>query len=139
MSAAYVYLLAIGANLAFSTSTIFFSYFSRKFSSFWINQAKVLIALLCFTVACAVSGVWVEINLTSFLYLFLSGLMGLCLGDLLLFKAFPTLGPARTLVMFSFGPLILGLYGFFFLNQLFTFNQTLAVICMIICIFIFML
>lgn len=57
----------------------------------------------------------------------------------MLFKAFPALGPARTLVMFSFGPLILGLYSFFFLGQIFTTNQTLAVICMIICVFVFML
>src|SRR5690606_5140342 len=47
--------------------------------------------------------------------------------------------PARTLVMFSFVPLILGIYSFFFFNQTFTFNQTLAVICMIICVFVFML
>jgi len=65
--------------------------------------------------------------------------MGLCFGDLMLFKAFPTLGPGRTLVMFSFGPLLVGLYSFLFLNQIFTFNQTLAVICMIACVFIFML
>lgn len=139
MSATYVYLLAIGANLAFSSATIFFSYFSQKFSSLWINQAKVLIALICFSLATLITGVWIDIQLTSFLYLFASGLLGLCLGDLLLFKAFSSLGPARTLVMFSFGPLFLGLYGFFFLQQLFTFNQTLAVICMMICIFIFML
>lgn len=139
MSAAYVYLLAIAANLAFSTSTIFFSYFSVKFSSFWINQAKVFIALICFTAATLMTNVWVDLQLTTFLYLFFSGLMGLCLGDLLLFKAFPALGPARTLVMFSFGPLLLGLYGFIFLSQVFTFYQTLAVICMIACIFTFML
>lgn len=139
MSATNVYLLAIGANLAFSTATIFFSYFSQKFSSLWINQAKVLISLLCFSLATIVSKVWVDIQLTSLIYLFCSGFIGLCLGDLLLFKAFSRLGPARTLVMFSFGPLFLGLYGFLFLNQSFTWSQTLAVLCMIICVFIFML
>jgi drug/metabolite transporter (DMT)-like permease len=34
---------------------------------------------------------------------------------------------------------MLGLYGYFFLGQIFSLNQTLAVICMVICIFIFML
>lgn len=139
MSAASVYLLAIGANLAFSTSSIFFSYFAHKFSSYWINQAKVLVSLICFVIAAILSGVWIELKATSFFYLFISGLIGLCLGDLMLFKAFTRLGPARTLVMFSFGPLILGIYGFLFLGQHFTLNQTFAVLCMIICIFIFML
>lgn len=41
--------------------------------------------------------------------------------------------------MFSFEPLMLGLYGYFFLNQVFTINQTLAVMCMVVCIYIFML
>jgi drug/metabolite transporter (DMT)-like permease len=48
------------------------------------------------------------------------------------------LGPGRALVLYSFDPLIVGLYGFFFLGQIFTANQTLAVFCMIICVFIFM-
>jgi drug/metabolite transporter (DMT)-like permease len=72
-------------------------------------------------------------------YLVLSGFAGLCLGDIFLFRAFTTLGPARSLVLYSFQPLMLGIYGYFFLGQLFTVNQTLAVICMMICIFIFML
>lgn len=139
MSALAVYLLAIGANLAFSTSSIFFSYFAHKFSSAWINQAKVVIALACFVLAAGLSGVWIKIDIYSLLYLLISGLIGLCWGDLLLFRAFTHLGPARTLVMFSFGPLILGIYGFLFLGQHFSFNQTLAVICMISCILVFML
>lgn len=132
-------MLGIGANLAFSTSSIFFSYFAHKFSSAWINQAKVVIALLCFVLAASFTGVWIKIDLHSLVYLLVSGFIGLCFGDLLLFRAFIRLGPARTLVMFSFGPLILGIYGFLLLGQHFTFNQTLAVICMIFCIFIFML
>lgn len=139
LSAFQVYLLAIGANLAFSTSSIFFSYFTNKYSSFWMNQAKVIISLMCFAIALLVTGVWTPISWVSAGILFLSGLIGLCLGDLMLFGAFTKLGPGRTLVMFSFGPLILGLYGFFFLAQTFSFDQTIAVICMIACIFIFML
>lgn len=71
--------------------------------------------------------------------LLLSGFCGLCLGDIFLFRSFTTLGPARSLVLYSFQPLMLGIYGFFFLNQVFSLNQILAVICMIICIFIFMI
>jgi drug/metabolite transporter (DMT)-like permease len=65
-------------------------------------------------------------------------MIGLCLGDIFLFRAFATLGAGRSLVLFSFQPLMLGIYGYFFLNQIFSLNQTLAVICMIFCICIFM-
>ena len=34
---------------------------------------------------------------------------------------------------------MLGIYGYFFLGQIFTLNQTFAVVCMMVCVFIFML
>jgi drug/metabolite transporter (DMT)-like permease len=134
-----IYSLAIGANLAFSTATMVFSLYARRFSSLWINQVKVLVAIIAFTIAMLVSGKTIELGLIPTSLLMLSGLAGLCLGDLFLFRAFITLGAGRSLVLYSFQPLMLGLYGYFFLGQFFSLNQTLAVICMIICIFIFML
>jgi drug/metabolite transporter (DMT)-like permease len=97
-----------------------------------------MIALIAFTIALLTSSTWTSINTTTTALLLLSGFSGLCLGDIFLFRAFATLGPGRALVLYSFDPLIVGLYGFFFLGQIFTANQTLAVFCMIICVFIFM-
>jgi drug/metabolite transporter (DMT)-like permease len=134
-----VYILAIGANLTFSTSSMVFTYFAKRFSAMWIAQVKVFIALIAFLVAMAFTGDMASIHPNSLGFLLLSGLVGLCLGDIFLFKAYSTLGASRSLVLFSFEPLLVGIYGFFFLGQIFSLNQTLSVICMIICIFIFML
>lgn len=139
MSSLEVYALAIGANLTYSTSSMVFSVYAKRFSSMWINQIKVFSAFLIFLVAMFFAGQIVSVSPTVLALLFLSGFMGLCFGDIFLFKAFTTLGPARSLVLYSFQPLMLGLYGYFFLGQLFSVNQTLSVICMVICIFIFML
>lgn len=139
MSTIEVYALAIGANLTYSTSSMVFSVYAKRFSSVWINQVKVFVAFFAFLFAMFFMRQMVEVSLNVSALLILSGFAGLCLGDVFLFRSFTTLGPARSLVLFSFQPLMLGLYGFFFLNQLFTLNQTLAVVCMIICIFIFML
>lgn len=105
----------------------------------WINQIKVVIAFLAFIIAMLVTKQAAPLNTYGLSFLILSGFAGLCLGDIFLFRAFTTLGPARSLVLYSFQPLMLGLYGYFFLGQVFSANQTLAVICMVICIFIFML
>ncbi len=105
----------------------------------WINQVKVFTAFLVFTFAMLYTQQLASVSLTEISILMLSGFMGLCFGDIFLFRAFTTLGPARSLVLYSFQPLMLGLYGYFFLAQMFSLNQTLAVICMVICIFIFML
>ena len=131
--------MAIGANLTYSSASMVFSIYARRFSSMWINQIKVSVAFLAFLTALALGGEIVAISATEITLLLLSGFVGLCAGDIFLYRAFTTLGPARSLVLYSFQPLLLGLYGYFFLNQFFSINQTLAVICMIVCIFIFML
>lgn len=133
-----IYSLALGANLAFSTASMVFSHFARKFNSIWMNQVKVAIAFLAFSIALVTTSHWAQMTVPSALLLLLSGFVGLCIGDIFLFRAFATLGAGRTLVLYSFQPLLLGIYGFFFLGQFFTANQALAVICMIICVFIFM-
>lgn len=139
MSSIEIYALAIGANLTYSTASMIFSVYAKRFSSMWINQVKVFTAFIAFLVAMLFTRDMVSVSPTVLSLLVLSGFMGLCLGDIFLFRAFTTLGPARSLVLYSFQPLMLGIYGYFFLNQMFTMNQTLAVICMMICIFIFML
>lgn len=139
MNAFEIYALAIGANLSYSTASMIFTLFARRFSSMWINQIKVVIALVAFIIGMLITGQSTELNLPTTSLLVLSGLIGLCVGDIFLFRAFVTLGAGRSLVLYSFQPLMVGVYGYFFLNQIFTLNQTLSVVCMIICIFIFML
>jgi drug/metabolite transporter (DMT)-like permease len=116
-----------------------FSIYAKRFSSMWINQVKVLVAIFAFAAATVISDRIVPVGSTATVMLLLSGFSGLCIGDIFLFRAFATLGPGRSLVLYSFQPLMLGIYGYFFLQQIFTLNQTLAVICMLICLFIFML
>lgn len=139
MSPFEVYALAIGANLSYSSASMVFSLYAKRFSSMWINQVKVLTAFVAFVIAMFFTDQMVSVSPLALSLLLLSGFAGLCAGDIFLFRAFTTLGPARSLVLYSFQPLMLGIYGFFFLSQIFTANQTLAVICMLICIFIFML
>jgi drug/metabolite transporter (DMT)-like permease len=139
MSTFQIYALAIGANLTYSTASMVFSLYAKRFSSMWINQVKAMTAFIAFTIAMLWANQLVTVSPTIIGLLILSGFSGLCLGDIFLFRAFTTLGAARSLVLYSFQPLMLGIYGYFFLNQIFTLNQTLAVMCMIVCIFIFML
>lgn len=139
MSTFQIYLLAIGANLTYSSASLVFSVYAKRFSSMWINQIKVLTAFTAFLFAMVIFEDIASVSLSVVGFLLLSGFIGLCLGDLFLFRAFATLGPARSLVLYSFQPLMLGIYGYFFLAQHFSMNQTVAVICMVACIFIFML
>ena len=131
--------MAIGANLTFSTASMIFSFYAKKYSPMWINQVKVCVAFVAFIIAILLGGEFSMVSSSAVILLFVSGLIGLCVGDIFLFRAYATLGAGRSLVLFSFQPLLLGIYGYFFLQQIFTFNQSLAVACMVICIYIFML
>ena len=138
MSSFSVYILALAANLFFSTASLVFSVYAKKFSAWWINQVKVAIAILLFGAATWYTGL-TPISVTALSFLMLSGFIGLCIGDLFLFRAYTTLGAGRSLVLFSFQPLLLGVYGWFFLSQTFNTAQVLAVLCMVACLGVFLL
>jgi drug/metabolite transporter (DMT)-like permease len=136
-STLFPYMLAIGANLCFGTASIAFSRFAKSHSANWINQLKVSVAFVCFLLAFFLVEHYTALSLSGNLYLFGSGFIGLCIGDLFLFKAMGTLGPARTLVLYSFQPFLLAIYGYLFLSQSLSIYQMLAILCMVGCVFTF--
>jgi drug/metabolite transporter (DMT)-like permease len=131
------YLLAIGANLCFGTASIAFSRFAISHSAGWINQLKVSVAFVCFVIAFFLVEHYTALSLGGNIYIFGSGFVGLCVGDLFLFRALATLGPARTLVLYSFQPFLLAAYGYLFLGQTLSVTQMIAILCMVGCVFTF--
>lgn len=134
----FPYLLAIAANLCFGTATIAFAQFSQSHSPQWINQLKVSVAFVGFVAAFLLLETYTSLSALANGYLLVSGFIGLCVGDLFLFKAFATLGPSRTLVLYSFQPFLLAIYAFFFLGQTLNPYQAIAVLCMIACVLTFL-
>lgn len=139
MSSTKVYLFAIAANLSYSSASLFYSHFAQKFSPTWINQVKAFIAFICFSVAMFFFEDIIALSWHATGLLLLSGFLGLFLGDIMVFKAFTTLGTSRTLVLYTFQPLLMSFYGFIFLNQSFTATQIISVLCMLACVYVFML
>ncbi len=133
------YVLAFASNIFFGSASIIFSRFARSHSPAWINQIKASIALIGFVIAFLIFESYVAQPYTGTLSLMLSGFIGLCIGDLFLFRAFATLGAARTLVLYSFQPLLLGVYGYFFLKQSLNLAQAFSILLMIACVLTFIL
>ena len=134
----FPYLLAIAANLCFGTATIAFSHFSQSHSPQWINQLKVSIAFIGFLLAFFFLESYTSLSALAHGYLLTSGLIGLCIGDLFLFRAFASIGPSRTLVLYSFQPFLLAIYGYFLLGQTLNPYQATAILCMIACVLTFL-
>jgi len=133
------YLYGIASNLLFGTASITFSRFARTHSATWVNQIKVTLGLMGFLIAFMLTESFAALTPVHHFFLLASGFSGLFLGDYFLFKSFATLGPARTLVLYSFQPFLLGVYGYLFLSQGLSGRQMIAILCMIACVFTFIL
>ena len=129
-------LLALGANLAFSTSTLFYAHYSKKYSSLWMNFFKALVATAGFALIVLFIG-FQPLHFDSIWMLSLSGFMGLFIGDLFLLKAMTYIGAGRTLMLFGFSPLILGLSAQYLFQQEFGTQRLIAILCLIGCLWSF--
>jgi drug/metabolite transporter (DMT)-like permease len=132
------YLMAITSNLCFGTASFAFSRFAREHSAHWMNQLKASVAIFGFLFGFFLFETYTHQPMIGLSFLLVSGFLGLCVGDLFLFKAFAALGPARTLVIYSFQPFLLGAYGYLFLQQDLNTYQLLAILCMIGCVITFL-
>lgn len=133
------YGFALGATLCFATASIAYAEYSKRVSVLWMNCFKATVALLALIVTIPLFTDWHLPSLLSIGGLMLSGLIGLNIGDLFLLKAFTRLGVSRTLILFGFQPLMVGIGAYFFFGQSFDPSRLLAVLFMIACLFTFSL
>ena len=101
-----------------------------------MNCFKSLVAfiLLCITIPIFFGG-WHRAEPVVVIEFLMSGLIGLNIADLFLLNAFTKIGPARTLMLFGFQPLIIGLGAKILFGQSLDPMKLLAVLFMIGCLF----
>lgn len=122
--------------ICFSVASVGFTHFARRLSPLWINAFKATVALVAFSLAMLlkhdINGVPKVWSVVAF---FVSGFVGLNLGDLFLMKAFAGIGSARTLLIFSFQPIVLGFFAFLMFGQTLPASKAVAIFFMIACVF----
>jgi drug/metabolite transporter (DMT)-like permease len=132
------YLLALSSAILFSGASVIFARFSVSHSSLWMNLLKNTVAGAAFVLASLGSILFFGESLgslaaSSSVYLVVSGMVGLAIGDLFLFGAYQRLGSARTIMIFSFSPIFLTIEGFLFFGQGLSLNQGIALLLMMAC------
>jgi drug/metabolite transporter (DMT)-like permease len=134
-----VYLYALGANIFFALGSLVFTIFSRSVSVSWMNSFKALIALAAFGGTVSIFYSWNPFILKEQGLFFISGLIGLGIGDLFLLKAFSYLGPGRTMMLFAFQPLLMGIMGKLIFDQTMDTSKLWSIVFFISCVVIFSL
>ncbi|MGZ3651654.1 MAG: EamA family transporter [Bdellovibrionota bacterium] len=131
--------LALLSAILFSGSSVIFARFSVSHSSLWMNLMKNTTALVAFAVAAAVSLTvggesLAGLTLRPSTCFFLSGLLGLGIGDYFLFRGYQRLGSARTMLVFSLSPIFLTIEGWLVFHQNLSLVQGIAILLMMACV-----
>lgn len=134
-------LLTLIAIFVFSGASVFYSEYAKKYSALWMNTFKAIVALTAFTLTTVfmiASGTsdWSRLDSLSALCLLGSGVMGLAIGDIFLLMAYSRIGSSRSLMIFSFQPLFIGLQAYLLFGQVITPLQWLAIGFLMACVFV---
>lgn len=109
---------AFGASLLWSISPYVFTNVVSRTGSYLLNTSRLFIALLLmlFTI------VWFRLpsasNVQQILFLSLSGLIGLVLGDTFLFKSFDEIGPRITMIVMASNPIFGAILAYFIFSEI---------------------
>jgi drug/metabolite transporter (DMT)-like permease len=110
-----------------------------------MNAAKAFVAMLLLIVTLPVlfwfqgQTSWEAPKELATGLLLLSGFIGLGVGDLFLLDAFIRIGVSRTLMLYGFQPLLLGLTGLLLFDQSFDSRRLIAIVFLIGCLVVFSL
>ena len=113
-------LAAVGAAALFGLSSTFFTLAGRRVGPSTVNRARLLLAaVLALVLHWATRGEPLPSAATAnaWLWLGLSGVIGLALGDQSLFQAYVRIGPALSMLIFSTTPAFTSLFGYVFLGE----------------------
>ncbi len=136
LSQTYALFLALGATLAFSSSSLVYAEYASKVSVLWMNCFKSAVAFVLLLVTLPLFfGGWHHAEPIVVAELMLSGLLGLNIADLFLLKAFTKIGAARTLMLYGFQPVIIGIGANILFGQSLNPTKLIAVLFMIACLF----
>jgi len=112
-----VYFWALSANLSYAVGVQFLARYARSISSMWMNCFKALFACAAFLLWVLLVEGFHPIDPRAAGAFALSGALGLGLADAFSLKAFAVMGPGRTLLLYGFQPLLLGVLGPAWLGQ----------------------
>jgi len=128
---------ALLANLCFSTGSIYFTKYSRQYGALKFNTFKAQIALFFFFLSIFFFPMSYFPALEGLTLLAISGILGLAIGDVFLFKAFKTIGASRTLTLFSLRPIFIALITYFIWHEPLKPEDTYPTLFFLMCLFIF--
>lgn len=120
---------AIATAICWAITSTAFEDGGKKIGSFNLNLIRLLLGFLFLTTYNFITrGFLIPIDASSeaWLWLFLSGIVGIVIGDLLLFEAFVRIGARISMLIFASVPPLSGLIAYIFLGEAMTSLEVLG-------------
>jgi drug/metabolite transporter (DMT)-like permease len=113
---------ALITSLSFAFTATFFTFAGRLVGSGVVNRTRLIFGLgmLLITHGLALGSLFPQATPSQWLWLSLSGVIGLTLGDAFLFQAFLWLGARLSMLMMSLAPVLAALLAWLFLGETLT-------------------
>ena len=120
---------ALSAALLWAFTSIFFTLASGRIGALEVNRLRLLMAVLLLgaTHAALTGRALPRADAASWLWLGASGLVGLTVGDTLLFQSLVDLGPRRAMLVMSSWPIFSALLAFVFFGETLSAKELLGV------------
>lgn len=124
-------LISLGTALCWTLTVVGFEYAGKRVGSLSVNIIRLLFGfILLGSTLTLITGSFIPVDISSeaIMWLSLSGLVGLVIGDLFLFQAFVDLGGRLSLLIYSSTPVISALLGFAFFGELLDVKEIIGIV-----------
>lgn len=108
---------ALGGAILWAFSSFLFTEATIRLGVIQLNVDRLILAILLLLLTIFAFGIGFSTTNTQMLYLFISGIIGLVLGDTFLLAAFKSIGPRITMLIMSFNPAVAAIFAFFMLGE----------------------
>lgn len=122
---------ALATSVLWAFTAIFFTLASLRIGSYTVNRVRLIIAVLLLgTTHLALYGSFLPLDAgaESWAWLGISGLVGLTLGDTLLFESLVELGTQRAMLVMASWPILAALMAFLFMGERLSARELLGVV-----------
>jgi len=126
---------ALAVAVFWTVSALAFESASRKIGSLSVNIMRLCLGLIFISIyTVIVRGHLLPVDATAhnWIWLALSGIIGLVLGDYFLFRSYPLIGSRFAMLVMTLAPPLAALFGFFILDESLNFIQIAGIIIVIL-------
>jgi len=123
---------ALITALLWSGTSIVFTEASVRVGSFYVNVARLIIAMFCLALTVLIFQIEINLSASQILNLILSGIIGLVIGDTFLFKAFQNIGARLSMLIMASVPGISAILAFIFLGEKISFTGIIGMLITIL-------